>query len=324
MKSVDIILTLFIRSITVERCDFLKNFIAFDVETANSSRHSICSVGMVIVKEGEIVDSIYQLINPEEEFDEFNIAIHHITPDDVKNSPKFDEFYNSIRDKIDNQLMVAHYLAFDGYALRDSLTKYETQPCNNQLLCTYQLSKRLLQGKTSYSLNTLGQHYEIELTHHHHALSDAKACAELMLKLADEHELLDFESIFRKTRIRPGVLSPNLYQSSLVSKNKGKINLSEIQISEDADSENPFYGKNIVFTGKLNLYTRNEAARLVAHKGGKPQNGINKETNFIILGNFDDVMIKGNKSSKLEKAEKMIIEGKELEIISEEDFIKMI
>lgn len=302
----------------------MKNFVAFDFETANSSRHSICSVGMVFVKDGKIVDSIYQLINPEEEFDSFNIAIHHITPDDVKDAPTFDVFYNSIKDKIESQLMVAHYLAFDGYALRDNLTKYAIQPCNNQLLCTYQLSKRLIQGKASYSLNTLCQHYGIDITNHHHALADAKACAELMLKLVDLYGLIDFDSIFHKTRIRPGILSPNKYQSSLVSKTKGRFNLSEIEISEDADAENPFYGKNIVFTGKLNFFTRKEAAQLVANKGGKPQNGINKETNYIILGNFDDVMIKGEKSSKLEKAEKLINEGKELEIISEEDFMKMI
>jgi DNA polymerase-3 subunit epsilon len=35
-------------------------------------------------------------------------------------------------------------------------------------------------------------------------------------------------------------------------------------------------------------------------------------------------MIKGEKSSKLAKAEKMINEGSELEIISEEEFMKMV
>jgi DNA polymerase III subunit epsilon len=50
----------------------------------------------------------------------------------------------------------------------------------------------------------------------------------------------------------------------------------------------------------------------------------NKETNYMILNNFEDVMIKGNKSTKLQKAEKMISEGIELEIISEEDFLKML
>lgn len=47
----------------------MKNFIAFDFETANCSRHSICSVGMVFVENGKIEYSLYQLINPEEEFD---------------------------------------------------------------------------------------------------------------------------------------------------------------------------------------------------------------------------------------------------------------
>jgi DNA polymerase III subunit epsilon len=35
-------------------------------------------------------------------------------------------------------------------------------------------------------------------------------------------------------------------------------------------------------------------------------------------------MIKGNKSSKLIKAEKMINEGKNIEIVSEQDFLKML
>lgn len=65
------------------------------------------------------------------------------------------------------------------------------------------------------------------------------------------------------------------------------------------------------------MLTRKQAAELVAGKGAIPQNSLNKETDFIILGDFETVMIKGNKSSKLKKAEKMIEQGKELEIISE-------
>src|SRR4051794_39302900 len=121
----------------------MKNFIVFDFETANRSRHSICSVGMVFVENGKIVDSIYQLINPEEEFDGSNIHIHGIKPEDVKDSPTFDVFYNSIKEKIENKLMVAHNLSFDGYALRDNLARYEVKPFYNQFLCTYQLSRKI-------------------------------------------------------------------------------------------------------------------------------------------------------------------------------------
>jgi DNA polymerase III subunit epsilon len=202
----------------------MKNFIAFDFETANRNRHSICAVGMVIVRNGQIVDNIYQLINPEEHFDRFNIAIHHITPEDVEDAPTFDVFYQSIRDKLDHQTMIAHNLAFDGYALRDNLDRYQIQSCHNHLLCTYQLSKKLLLGKTSYTLDSICRHYGISLTNHHHALDDARACADIMLKLMDEFNLVDFDSLFNKTNIKVGILSPKQFRTSHVKSSRKRKN----------------------------------------------------------------------------------------------------
>ena len=46
----------------------MKNFAAIDFETANQQRTSVCSVGIVIVRVGEIVDSYYSLIKPEPEY----------------------------------------------------------------------------------------------------------------------------------------------------------------------------------------------------------------------------------------------------------------
>ena len=43
----------------------MRNFAAIDFETANNERTSVCSVGVVIVRDGEIVDSFYSLIQPE-------------------------------------------------------------------------------------------------------------------------------------------------------------------------------------------------------------------------------------------------------------------
>lgn len=43
----------------------MKDFVAIDFETANAERCSVCSVGIVIVKDGEIVDKFYSLIQPE-------------------------------------------------------------------------------------------------------------------------------------------------------------------------------------------------------------------------------------------------------------------
>ena len=43
----------------------LRDFIAIDFETANQERSSVCSVGVVMVRDGHVVDSFYSLIQPE-------------------------------------------------------------------------------------------------------------------------------------------------------------------------------------------------------------------------------------------------------------------
>ena len=42
----------------------MRSFAAIDFETANGKRTSVCSVGVVIVKEGKITNKIYRLIRP--------------------------------------------------------------------------------------------------------------------------------------------------------------------------------------------------------------------------------------------------------------------
>ncbi len=43
----------------------MKDFAAIDFETANNKRSYVCSVGIVIVRNREIIDSFYSLIQPE-------------------------------------------------------------------------------------------------------------------------------------------------------------------------------------------------------------------------------------------------------------------
>ena len=60
------------------------DFVAFDFETANAKRNSACSLALSVVRNGQIVDEFYSLINPQAEFAPTNIRIHGIRPADVK------------------------------------------------------------------------------------------------------------------------------------------------------------------------------------------------------------------------------------------------
>jgi len=55
------------------------DFVAIDFETANSMRSSVCSVGIVQVRNGKIIKEIQSLINPLSEFHYYNTKIHGIT-----------------------------------------------------------------------------------------------------------------------------------------------------------------------------------------------------------------------------------------------------
>ena len=66
------------------------DFTAIDFETANSSSASACSVGLVKVRDGRVVDRVHWYIRPpfpHNEFSEWNIRIHGITPEMVADAP---------------------------------------------------------------------------------------------------------------------------------------------------------------------------------------------------------------------------------------------
>ena len=64
----------------------MKDFAAIDFETANNERSSVCSVGVVIVRDGEIVDKFYSLIKPEQEYYNYWFSqVHGLSAEDTEN-----------------------------------------------------------------------------------------------------------------------------------------------------------------------------------------------------------------------------------------------
>ena len=63
----------------------MRDFAAIDFETANECPSSVCSVGVVIVRGGEVTDSFYSLIHPEPEYYKwFCQEVHGIGPEDLE------------------------------------------------------------------------------------------------------------------------------------------------------------------------------------------------------------------------------------------------
>ena len=110
------------------------NFIAIDFETANEKRNSPCSIGIVVVKNGEVTERIHHLIKPKEmRFMPINIGIHGIRPKMVENELEFDKIWEKIKHYFDNNLIIAHNAAFDISVLRNTLALYNIEAPNFNL-----------------------------------------------------------------------------------------------------------------------------------------------------------------------------------------------
>ena len=70
----------------------MKDFAAIDFETANNERSSVCAVGVVIVRGGEVVDRFYSLIKPEPEYYNYWCSqVHGLCASDTDSAPVFPE-----------------------------------------------------------------------------------------------------------------------------------------------------------------------------------------------------------------------------------------
>lgn len=162
------------------------NFVAMDFETASGKRYSACSLALTIVRNNEVADEFYTLINPQTPFFWRNVEIHGIHERDVKDAPTFPEVWPHIQSFFtDNQLVVAHNATFDNSVLKNTLAHHGIQTPGYLTLDTLKTSRQFYPTLPNHKLNTLCDSLGIPLEHHHNALDDALACANILLAEAD-------------------------------------------------------------------------------------------------------------------------------------------
>ncbi|WP_273849923.1 3'-5' exonuclease [Guptibacillus spartinae] len=206
------------------------NFVALDFETANSSRGSVCSIGLVEYEHGQLVREYYRLVKPKQNvFSGINVSIHGITKEDVANEPEFDVLWKEeIRDLVEGKFLIAHNAQFDMSVLRAVLDQYNLPYPMLAYNCTVNLSKKTW-TLPKYKLNVVSDYLGIQLDHHH-ALDDARASAQIFLKIAEALNTNDVKEVIEKTGTANGVLFDSGYESAkLHKKNTKKTPASKIR-----------------------------------------------------------------------------------------------
>ena len=165
----------------------MERFAAIDFETANGKRSSICSIGIAILEDDWVVDSIYTLVRPTPNFyTRWTTAIHGLSAEDTNDALCFEEAWESIAPKLKDLPLVAHNSPFDEGCLKAVHSLYGMSYPDYTFYCTCRLSRRQYPSLVNHQLHTVSAHCGYNLANHHHALADAEACAKIALKLMEE------------------------------------------------------------------------------------------------------------------------------------------
>lgn len=178
----------------------MKDFIAIDFETANECASSVCSIGAVLVRDGEIVKTFYSLIKPEPDYYKwFCQKVHGLGHEDTENADVFPHVWKRMENELlenavilsedtqgqDNAVpLVAHNACFDGRCLREVFACYRMDYPEFVLHDTLAASRNHFGDKLdNHQLQTVAAACGYDLQNHHHALADAEACAWIAIEI---------------------------------------------------------------------------------------------------------------------------------------------
>ena len=155
------------------------NFVAIDFETANHARDSACAIGLVKVVGGEIVDKAVHLIKPPTREFVFTY-IRGLTWNDVATSADFGKLWpTSSRSSKARSFSAAHNASFDKGVLHGCCASYGMAVPSLPFRCTVQMARRAWNIRPT-KLSDVRRKLGVALNHHE-ALSDAMACARIVL-----------------------------------------------------------------------------------------------------------------------------------------------
>jgi DNA polymerase III subunit epsilon len=162
------------------------DFTAIDFETANSNSASACSVGLVKVRDGVVVDETGWLIRPPagyDSFNEWNTRIHGIMAPDVAGALLWSEQLADLVAFADGDALVAHNAGFDMGVIKAACAASYLDCPDFSYLCSLRVARKTY-NLDSYRLPVAAMAAGFEGFHHHDALDDSRACAAIMIHAA--------------------------------------------------------------------------------------------------------------------------------------------
>lgn len=238
-----------------------------DCETTGgrASSHRVTEIGLVIVENGEVVDTWSSLINPERSIPQGITRLTGITDEMVAKAPLFTDIAGDLLSKLQGKVFVAHNARFDYSFIKTEFRRagiaYQTKP-----LCSVRLSRKLFPQCKRHGLDQLIARFSIPMADRHRGLDDALAIWHFFRHCSERFEV-DRIELECNALIKRASTPPNL-------------DPSEIEKLPDLPGVYRFYDETgiLLYVGKsVSLRTR-----VMSHFSGDHSNAKDLEINTRI------------------------------------------
>jgi DNA polymerase-3 subunit epsilon len=298
------------------------SFAALDVETANSARGSICSVGVAVVRDGHIVGTEHWLCQPPPSlggFETTNTRLHGLRAADVADQPSFAAVLPQVLAVIGQLPVVAHHASFDIGALRSGCDAERLSWPTLTYACSLTMARRAGLGLLSYRLPFVCAALDVPSGRHHHAGDDANSAAGVVLALAARQEAGSLDELAASLMVRLGRITHTAWASCVPT-----TPVPEQRTAAAADPDHPLYGRAISFTGGLSI-TRAEAAAFAVELGATVQASPTRTTDFLVIGDgFTGHRAQDFHTGRAAKAVKVNAKGGRVEVLTEGNFLELL
>lgn len=181
-----------------------------DIETTGgyAANNDITELAIVLHDGQKVTDRFETLVRPVRDIPRYIQVLTGITPEMVKNAPRFEEVAEKVAQLLKDRIFVAHNVNFDYSFLKHHLAAAGADLLSPKL-CTVRLSKKVFPGLVSYSLGNLCRQLSISIEHRHRAGGDADATTRL-LELLLQHNAQTHIDGFIKRSAKEQSLPPHL------------------------------------------------------------------------------------------------------------------
>lgn len=168
-----------------------------DTETTGGGVHRgdrVMEVAIVHIDDGRASMAVDLLIDPQRAIPPFVSRLTRIDRDMVSEAPTFGDVADIVHAALDDRVFVAQNVRFDWRFLSMELNRATGCPLRGRKLCTVKLARKLLTHLRRRSLDALSWHYEIPIIGRHRAGGDARATAQILLRMLADARRLDVDT----------------------------------------------------------------------------------------------------------------------------------